>query len=247
MERISILCLRELREYASSSFYPLFIGIFSFVMGWIFFHFILASKEWNEHSVLMNVLGPLFGNMNFVFMIMAPFLTMKSFSEEFKHKTFDLLCLSKLTYTEMILGKWLALFTVILVMLCLSLVFPLTLGLAGFSDWGIVFSSYGGLLLSCGLYLMVGLFASSLTSHQVVSALTSFLILFFLMILVLTANISENVFVSQILSFISTPFHFEPFSRGMIRSYDTVYYLSAYFLFYYLTLRHLCRALDHSS
>ena len=84
-------------------------------------------------------------------------------------------------------------------------------------------------------YLAVGLFTSSLTQNQVVSALFGFAILLGLMLLVLTANVVQNDLVGQLLGYFSITSHYESFVSGGVKSYDLFFFISFIGFFCYLT------------
>jgi ABC-2 type transport system permease protein len=120
-------------------------------------------------------------------------------------------------------------------MIMLTFIFPIVLAFSGYNHWNLVFSCYGGILLSVLCYLAVGIFASSLTENLVISALLSFCLLLGIMLFSLTGNATDNQILSQIFQYFAVPFHFESFIRGGIRSFNFVYLFSFIGFFAYLT------------
>ncbi|MBT3584602.1 MAG: ABC transporter permease subunit [Halobacteriovoraceae bacterium] len=236
---ITTLWKKESRDFFSSPLVYILAGIFCALMGWLFYNYLIASKDITNKTLSMSILIPTYGNMNFIFLFLAPLLTMKLFSEEKKLHTLDLLLQSNLNHFQIIAGKFLAGLTVMLFMLSLTLIFPIILSFSGYNDWGTVASSYAGIVFSIMCYLSVGIFASSLTDNQIVAALSGFGILMFLMLLVLTSNATHNVLLQQIFSYLSTPYHFESFVRGAFRSYNLIYFVSFIGFFFYLTHKSL--------
>jgi ABC-2 type transport system permease protein len=124
-------------------------------------------------------------------------------------------------------------------MLSFTILFPVILAISGYSDWGVVWSSYFGVVLSVMCYLAVGLFCSSLTDNQIVASLLTFCILLGSMLLVITVNATENYLLTLIVQYMTIPFHYEGFVKGLIRSYSFVYYASFLSFFFLLTQKSL--------
>ena len=229
------LVKKEIRDAFGSPMFFVLAGIFCLIVGWPFFNYIVLSKETTKMGLTYSVLRPIFGNMNFIFLFLCPLITMRAFAEEKKQYTLDLLLQSRLSRTDIILGKLISSLTVALSMLILTFIFPLVLAMAGYDDWGTVMSSYLGLVFCIVCYTTVGLFTSSLTDNQIIAALLSFCILFVSMLLVLSANATSNYMVGQIFQYLSIPFHFQIFALGMVKSYNMIYLISFSFFFFHLT------------
>lgn len=230
-----ILYKKEVKDYFFSPMLYILSALFCIIIGWLFFNYLILSKEATTATLTQAVLTPIFGNMNFIFLFVAPLLTMRCFAEEKKLNTLDLLFHSRLGNLQIILGKLFASFTSALFMLSFTLVFPIVLAISGYSDWFVVGSAYIGLLLSILCYLAVGIFASSLTENQVVAALVTFCLLLGSMLLVMSANATQNYLLGQILSYMSIPYHFEAFVRGALKTYSFVYFGSVLVFFTFLT------------
>ena len=235
LKRYKVLVIKEVRDVFLSPLVYILSALFGLMMGWLFFNYIIAGLEITEQTMTRTVFIPLFGNMNFIFLFLAPMLTMRSFSEERKDHTLNFLLSSKLTELEIILAKLTSSFAMAAFMIGLTLVFPVVTMMSGYSDWGVIFTSYAGLLLCVLCYLSVGLLASSLTESQVVAALLGFTILFGLMLLVLAGSVMNNPMVSEMLQFLSINSHYESFVSGAIRSYNIFYFISFIGFFTYLT------------
>lgn len=230
-----VLVRKELKDAFSSPLIYILSGLFSLIMGWLFFNYLIASKELTEQSLTASVLINIFGNMNFIFIFLAPLLTMKSIAEEKKQHTLELLLTSRLSHLHIVLAKLISSFCLACFMLSFTLVFPIILAFSGYSHWGVVFTSYMGIMMCVWCYLSVGLFASSLTENQIVSAILGFTILLGLMLFVLTANASDNAILSQLLQYFSLSMHYESFVKGAVKSFDVFYFISFSGFFVYLT------------
>lgn len=235
LEGIKILTVKELKDQFSSPMVYILGGLFSALIGWLFFNYLVASKELTNQTLAQSILMPLFGNMNFMFLFLAPLITMRSFSEEKKMATLELLLTSRLSHFEIITAKIAANFLVATFMVSLTLLFPIVLSFSGYSHWELVTSSYAGLLLSILCYVSVGCFASSLTENMMVSAILGFCILLGLMLFSISGNATNNVVLGQFLRYFAIPFHFESFVRGGIKSFNFLYLLSFMGFFTYLT------------
>lgn len=236
---IWLVTKKELADAFGSSLVYVLTGLFSLLMGWLFFNYVVLSTEMTSGTLLQSVFNPIFGNMNFVFLFFAPLLTMHAFALEKKQGTLGLLLLSNLTQTQIIFGKFLSAVLTAGFMLSFTLILPIIMAFAGYSQWAIILSGYFGIILSICCYVAVGVFASSLTENPVISAVLSFCILMGMMLLVLSANASDNPLVGEILSYFAIPFHYEGFVRGAMKSYNFIYFASVTGFFLWLSERSL--------
>ncbi len=238
-KKIGILVKKEIKDAFLSPLIYILAGLFCFMMGWLFFNYLIQAKQLTSRTMTDAVIMPIFGNINFIFVFLAPLLTMRSFAEEKKQATLDLLLRSELTELQIILAKFISNFVLVLFMISFTIVFPVILALSGYSDWGVVSSAYVGVLLSICSYLAVGLFCSSLTDNQIVASLLTFCILLGSMLMVITVNASNNYLLSLIIQYTTVPFHYEGFIKGLLRSYSFVFFASHMGFFFLLTLKSL--------
>lgn len=237
--KIFILTRKELKDAFSSPLIYVLAGLFSLMMGWLFFNYLLQSKQMTTATMTQGVITPIFGNINFIFVFLCPLLTMRSFAEERKQGTLDLLLRSRLSYLQIVLGKFISTIVMVLFMLSLTLLFPIILAISGYSDWGVVASSYAGIILSVMAYTAVGLFCSSLTDNQIVASLLTFCFLLGSMLLVISINATNNYLMALIVQYSTIPFHYEGFTRGLLRSYSFIYFICFLIFFFLLTLKSL--------
>lgn len=236
-----ILLKKELSDLFFSPLLYVLAALFSFIMGWLFFNYLMQSKTATTQTLTPAVVVPLFGNMNFIFIFLVPLLTMNTFSLEKKNGTLDLLFRSKLSDLEIILGKFISQVFVVLFLLSFSLIFMMVLSTTNFQEWSLVMTSYMGVVFSIMCYLAVGMFMSSLTDNPIISSVLTFCFLMGLMLLVLSTNAMENQFFAEMIQYLAVPFHYEGFVKGLVRSYSLVYFLSFIGFFLYLTWRSLQR------
>ena len=234
-----VLYRKELKDYFKSPTVYILAGLFILISGWLFFNYLLGTKEATPLTLTASVLVPTFWNINLIFLFFTPLITMRVFAEEKKLKTLELLYLSKLSDVQIIFSKFMASFTVSLFLIGLTVIFPIILYFSGYKDLGIIFSSYLGLILCVLCYLSVGIFTSSLTQNQIVAAILSFTLLIGFMLMILSVNANDLSLTKDILKYMSVPFHLEGFVLGSLRSFSFVYFFSFLGFFFFLTKKSL--------
>lgn len=164
-----------------------------------------------------------------------PALTMRLLAEEKKSGTIELLLTKAVTDREVVVGKFLSTLLLVVIALAFTLPYVVTISNIGNMDLGQVMCGYLGLLFMSAAYISVGLYASSITSNQIVAFLTALLIgLFFHIIFdVLAGNFSG--FTGQLFHTLSLSTHFDGISRGVIDSRDIIYFGSIIFLGLFLS------------
>jgi ABC-2 type transport system permease protein len=234
-----LILMKELKSYFKSPLAYILAGLFSAIIGWLFFNYLVIAKNYQSESIITTIVQPLFGNINFVLLFLTPLITMRLFAEEKKQRSLELLLCAPVSNIEIILGKYFAAVGVTLFMLGLTVILPYMLSVMGFDNWPLIGASYLGTVLTVMCYVSIGLFASSLTDNQVVAAVISFFLLFFFMLLVISANATQNPLVGQIFQYMSVAFHFEGFVRGVVKNYNLVFYGSFIFFTLFLTEKSL--------
>src|SRR3984885_2964621 len=151
MRNIWTIARRDFRAYFTSPIAYIVIAGFMVIMGCVFFfnlsHFNLQNMQYQQFnmgkgtSITEGIIRPLYGNMNVIFLFMVPFITMRLFAEEKKLHTIELLMTSPITLTEIIFGKFLSSFLLVLVMLGMTVVYPIVLAVCGNPDAGPIVTS----------------------------------------------------------------------------------------------------------
>lgn len=236
MKNIVLIAGKEFKGYLTSPMAYIVICIFLLISGGSFALY-LSSTEYTDTSIIgfiepLKIFGSSIGNI--FIPLFTSILTMRLLSEEKKLGTWELLLTSPVKDFEVIIGKFMGSLGIFVMMLILTLYYPLLLIIMGDPDMGPIWTSYLGLLLLGSSALAVGIFASSLTSNQIVAAVISGGILVILWISGLTAGASG---IGQALSYISMSYHFSYFSIGVIDTRDIIYYLSVIALFLYSAIR----------
>jgi ABC-2 type transport system permease protein len=246
MKHIWLLARKDLRSYFHSPIAYIVIAMFLLIMGWmfsnLFSYYVNGMRQFagvgftQKPSLSDNVIRPLFGNMNVILLILAPFITMRLLAEEKKDQTLVLLATAPIRTWQIVAGKFLAGLGLVVVMLAFTLVYPIILQLTASPDWGVILGCYLGLLLIGSAYVSIGLFWSSRTENQIVAgALTFGTILFFW--LISWASHRAGPVWSDVLNHLSLINHFNGFAQGLFETSALVYYLS--FTGFGLFLTHL--------
>lgn len=172
-----------------------------------------------------------------VFLFLIPALCMKSFSEEYKQGTFELLLSLPVTKWQLVLGKYFGAVVLIIVSLLPTLVYLYTIDQLGRPvgnfDSGAVMGSYLGLLLLGASYAAIGVFSSSISQNQIVGFIIA-VFLCFLCFFGLEALSELGTSWGQSLSMMGLGTHYQSISRGVIDSRDLIYFLS--FMLFFLCL-----------
>lgn len=241
---------KEARSYFSSPLAYVLIGLFSLISGIMFFNLLVTYSDgiqaipqnMNQNiSFVDEVVLRLFANINFLFLVFIPLITMRLFSEEKRQETLELFWMAPVRDWQVILAKGLAALALILSMLVLTGVFPLIIWGVGIHDLTILFSAYLSVLLNACAYISLGLFCSSISGNQIIAALLSILGIMFLWMITWGGNLNSNFLVAEVFAYLGITSHFERILRGVIGTQDIVYYSTFVLLFGFLTVKSLGR------
>ncbi len=208
---------RELRSYFNSPVAYVVIVVFLAIVGWFF----------TNNLFLANIasLRLVFELVPLVFLFFVPAITMRLLAEEKKSGTLELLTTKPVRDVEIVLAKFLAAWTLLAAALVPTLLYLSTLMFIGDIDPGPVLTGYLGLLLMGGVYIAVGVLASSLTENQIVAFIVSFLIVFALFMVDKILLYVPQALTST-LEFLGVDYHFSNIARGVIDSRNIIYFLS---------------------
>lgn len=220
---------RELKSYFYSPVGYMFWGFFLLLSGY-FFMVINLNQAWAD-------LKSLFSNISFIFIFLVPILTMRLMSEDRKNKTDQLLLTSPVSLTSIVLGKYLAAVFVFLIALFITIIYPIILYIYGNPSLGEMFGSYLGFFLMGAAFISLGLFVSSLTENQIISAVASFGILLMLWLIDWITSFVQSKIIINIVEWLSIFARYEDFSMGILSLSPVVYYISFSTVFIFLTVR----------
>ncbi|WP_273566627.1 gliding motility-associated ABC transporter permease subunit GldF [Maribacter halichondriae] len=229
---------REIQSFFTSPIGYLVIGLFLVLSGlflWVF------KGPFNIFDYGFADLGNFFLLAPWVFLFLIPAITMKSFSEERKLGTLELLFIKPIGIWQTVLGKYLGTFALALIALLPTLLYVHSVSQLGTTvgnlDMGLVIGSYFGLLFLIGCYTAIGLFASTLSDNQIVAFILGIAICFsafygFEALSTLFSEGSAALFVLQL----GMKAHSEGLARGVLDTRDLVYFTGLTIFFLFLTV-----------
>ena len=234
MGNILAVAGKELRTYFASpiayivtGFWALVFGYFFYVMLYFFLQRSQQAMGMGPQSVNVNqdMIRYVLSNASVVVLFVLPAITMRTYSEEKRSGTIELLLTSPLTDLQIILGKFLGTLALYGAMLLVTVLYIALLFWFGNPEVKPILAGYLGLLLLGGCFLSIGLFISSLTKNQIVAAVITFVT--FLMMWVIDWMASDATgTTATVLRYLSITGHFEDFSKGIIDTKHVIYYLS---------------------
>lgn len=222
---------REVSAFFHSFIGWLFLAVNLFMMGLYFTVYNMISGYPNIAYVLQSVV--------FLFIILIPVLTMRSLSEERKLKTDQLILTAPVTIGKIVLGKYMALLSVFAIPVIIAGILPIILSFVGPFQSGSSYTALCGYFLYGALGLAIGLFISSLTESIVISAVFTFIVLFFGYVMSGICSIisqTGNV-LTKILGILDMVSRFDEMLNGNFYVPSVVYYLSGTCLFLFYTVQ----------
>ena len=181
----------------------------------------------------------LFGNMNFLLMMICPAVTMRIFAQEKSDNTIDLYFSAPMSDFELVMGKFLATIGIGIFLLACTLIFPLIMWRVNIHDFSFLTFGYIGALLNIACYMSVGLFCSSLTKSQVIASLSSFTIIMLFWLVSWILQLSDNYFLISAIEQLTIVSHFESLVKGFVGLQDIVFYASFICFFLFMTMKSL--------
>jgi ABC-2 type transport system permease protein len=224
---------KELRSYFASPIAYIIIGFFALPFGVFFYLYLEAflrqsmqmAQFGGNLNVNQQVIRLVLQNASVIILFVMPIITMRTYAEEKRSGTIELLLTSPVTDFQIIVGKFLGALGLYIAMLLVTLLYVAILFVYGHPEWRPLVAAYVGLLLMGGAFLSVGLFISSTTDNQIVAAIVSFVVFLLLWIVGWFAD-SAGPTMGPITSYLSITEHFEDFSKGVIDTKHVLYYLS---------------------
>lgn len=208
---------KELKTFFVSPVAYIVIVIFLVVVGWFFFSpfFLMGRADMRDFFSLLPIM--------LVFVV--PAVTMRLFSEEFSIGSYEILTTLPVTHIDILLGKYLAALSFVMVMLAPTISYPIFISSLGELDWGPVLGGYLGAFFLSAVYTSIGIFASSITKNQIIAFIAAMAICFFFFFID-KALVLMPAFLASFLQFLGVDFHFRNITKGIIDSRDIVYFLS---------------------
>jgi ABC-2 type transport system permease protein len=230
---------KEINSFFASPIGYLVIAIFLILNGlflWVF------KGEFNILDYGFSDVSPFFLLAPWILIFLIPAVTMRSFSDEKKQGTLELLLTKPITNLNIVLGKYFGALILILIALLPTLLYVYAVyqlgSPVGNLDMGSTIGSYFGLLFLAASYTAIGVFASSLTDNQIVAfILAAFICFLFYIGFEGIADFTSSNFIEQL----GMSIHFKSMSRGVLDTRDLIYFLSITIFFIMLTKINLKR------
>jgi ABC-2 type transport system permease protein len=225
---------KELRSYFASPMGYIIVGLFVVLFGIFFYVFLALFAEQSQRmamggggnaNVNEQLIRGVFHNAAIVVLFLLPMVTMRTYAEEKRSGTIELLLTSPITDLQIILGKFLGAMGLFAAMLAVSAIDIAILFRLGNPELKPVLTGYLGLLLMGGCFLSVGLLISSMTKNQIVAGMMTFAV-FLVLWIVNWFGDSMGPRGKEILDYLSITEHLDDFTKGIIDTKHLVYYLS---------------------
>ncbi len=235
------VCKKELRQFFSSLTGYIAIIVFLLVNGLLLFVFRDNILEFGYAT-----LDRFFQLAPWVLLLLIPAITMRSFSDEFKTGTFELLQTRPLTRWQIIGGKYWGSLIVVLIALLPTIVYFFSIQSLSSNegiDTGATIGSYIGLFFLAAVFTAIGICTSSFTTNSVVAFITALIgcaLLYYGFDAISQLSGLEGG-PDYYIEMIGIDFHYKSISRGLIDSRDIIYFLSVIFLFLTITHRNLLK------
>lgn len=247
MNNVMAIAQKELKGYFASPIAYMVIGFSAILFGQFFLALLLffdrsslqaGAGFGGPQSVNVNemLITPMFLNVSVLLLFILPLITMRTYAEEKRSGTIELLLTSPLTDSQIVMGKFLGALGLYGAMLAISLIHIAFLFVFGNPEWRPIATGYLGMLMMGGCFLSLGLFISSLTSNQIIAGVVTFAVFLMLWIINWTASFAGPT-AQQILNYLSITEHLNDFARGVVDTSHLVYYVSFIAFSLFLTVR----------
>ena len=239
MSNLLTLTSRELKALWYSPIAYVVGALFLIMQGWVFW---LLLAVLNDPRVDPSwTMGQFFFGGTFFYwfsaLITAPLLTMRTFSEEKRTGTLEILLTAPVTNAQVVLSKFLGAWLAYVCLWASTIVFFLFLRTLTPFDWGPIITGYLGTWLLGAVLIAMGVLASSLTRNQVVAAVISFVILLLLFSVGILDALVRDQDTREIIRYLSLIDHLRNFSKGLLDTRPVIYYLSLTAICVFLTGR----------
>lgn len=230
---MSAIFKRDLRAYFKSPLGYVYLAAFLLVL--------------NIYFYLMNVYTgscSLEGIFNFIVtmcVFLIPILTMRTFSEDYKQKTDQLLFTAPVRLTGIVMGKFLAALVVFLIGVGITLVYVLVVATYGELEAATVLGNYVAICATAMAFISIGVFISSLTQNQLVACIATIAVFLGLYLLDYSYSMMNATWAKNLIYYFSMFRRYQDFAQGIFSFADLIFYLSVAGVFVFLTVRMLER------
>ena len=236
MSNILAIAHKELKGYFASPVAYVVIGFSAILFGWFFINLLYyfdrtqmqaGSGFQGPQAINVNeiMISPLFLNVSVILLFTLPLITMRTYAEEKRSGTIELLLTSPLTDLQIVMGKFLGGLVLYGAMLGVTLVHMAILFAYGNPEWRPIATGYLGLILMGACFLSLGLFVSSLTRNQIIAGMVTFAVFLMFWVINWMASFSSPT-TQAVLTHLSITEHLNDFTKGVLDTKHLVYYLS---------------------
>jgi ABC-2 type transport system permease protein len=235
MRNILAIAHKELKAYFSSPIAYIVLGFWALLYGYFFVailqFFVRQSMQMSQFqgpgamNVNQQLIRPLVQNVTILVLFLMPMVTMRTYAEEKRSGTIELLLTSPITDWQIIIGKFLGAMSLYVACLGVTLIHLALLFMYGRPEWKPIVTAYLGLLLLGGCFISVGLFISSLTKNQIVAGMVTFAVFLLLWIITWIGSFSGPT-VDRLTQYLSIVQHLDDFGKGVLDTTHIIYYLS---------------------
>jgi ABC-2 type transport system permease protein len=246
MSNIIAIAHKELKSYFASPIAYVVIAMFALLFGYFYFALLAFFERQSMQMMGMGgpqtvninqqLIRPLLMNASVIVLFVMPMITMRTYSEEKRSGTIELLLTSPLTDFQIIMGKFLGAMSLYATMLAVTLIHIGILFAFGNPEWKPVATGYLGLLLMGGCFISVGLLISSFTKNQIVAGMVTFAVFLMLWVINWIGSFSGPT-TQAVLNYLSITEHYDDFTRGVLDTKHLIYYVSFIAFGLFLTAR----------
>lgn len=249
MKNALVIAGKELKGYFVQPVAYVVLTVFVLLGGWFFFALLRRFDELIEVYMAMqrvpqlmelnlnsSVIEPLLHDLAIVLVILVPAITMRTFAEEKRSGTYEVLLTAPVRTGEIVAGKFIAAAIFVVIMVGVTWIFPLILIFFGDPEVGVMAAGYLGLAFLAVSFVAVGLFTSSLTQNQIIAAISCLGVLLLFYVISWPAEVGGTNW-DGLLRYLSLPEHFAVMVRGVIDTSDIVYFFSVIVVALFLTQR----------
>ena len=246
MNNVLAIAHKEIKAYFASPIAYIVIGFFVLLFGYFYYALLMIFNQQSMQMMGMEggparnvneqMIRPLFLNASVVLLFVLPMITMRTYSEEKRSGTIELLLTSPLTDFQIIMGKFLGAMALYAAMLAVTMVHIGVLFAFGRPEWIPIATGYLGLLLMGGCFISVGLLISSFTRNQIVAGMITFGVFLLLWVINWVGSFTGPT-TQAVLDYLSITTHLDDFTRGIVDTKHLVYYVSFIAFGLFLTAR----------
>ena len=244
MRNILAIADKELRSYFASPIAYVIIGLFALLFGWFFFVYLSVFVQQSSQMMMgggapninERMIRGVFLNSAVIVLFVMPMITMRTYSEEKRSGTIELLLTSPVTDFQIIMGKFLGALGLYASMLAVTMLYMAILFFYTTPEWRPIAAGYLGMLLMGGCFLSLGLFVSSLTRNQIIAGMVTFSVFLLFWVINWIATFTGPT-TQNILNYLSITEHLNDFTRGVLDTKHFVYYTTFIAFSLFLTVR----------